>query len=72
MVTTNLALEFKDDGILVTAIHPGWVKTEMGGPNALIGTDESASCIINVMAKLEGEEGNSKFFHAVRGHIIGW
>ena len=72
MVTSNFALEFKSDGIIATAVHPGWVKTEMGGPNALISTEESAVGIMNTLAKLEGEEGTGKFYHAIRGDFIGW
>lgn len=71
MVTTNLALELKEYGILATAVHPGWVKTEMGGPGALISTEESVTSIMNVLSKLQGEEGTGKFYHA-KGYIIGW
>lgn len=39
MAMKNLSLELKDEGILVMAMHPGWVLTEMGGPNALIDTE---------------------------------
>ena len=72
MVTSNFALEFKKDGVIATAVHPGWVRTDMGGPNALIGTEESAVGIMNILAKLEGEEGTGKFYHAIRGDTIGW
>ena len=34
MLTRALAAEFRTKGIVVAAISPGWVKTEMGGPNA--------------------------------------
>ncbi|WAR07668.1 CSGA-like protein [Mya arenaria] len=70
MITTNLALELKEDGILATAVHPGWVKTEMGGPNALIDTGESITKMMSVLAKLQGEEGTGKFYHGVRGDLI--
>ena len=71
MVTANLALELKSDGILATAVHPGWVKTDMGGANALISTEESVTKMFDVLAKLKGEEGTGKFYHW-KGHIIGW
>lgn len=31
MLTRCQAEDFKGHNILVTAIHPGWVRTEMGG-----------------------------------------
>ena len=39
MVMTNLSLELRSEGILVMSMHPGWVKTDMGGPNGLIDTE---------------------------------
>lgn len=47
-----LALELKADGIVVCPIHPGWVKTDMGGQHAEISATESASGIVELVRKL--------------------
>lgn len=38
----NLATDLKGDGIAVGIYHPGWVRTDMGGAGASIGTEEAA------------------------------
>jgi NAD(P)-dependent dehydrogenase (short-subunit alcohol dehydrogenase family) len=39
----SLAIEFKDQSVGVLIFHPGWVKTDMGGPNGLINAEESVT-----------------------------
>ena len=39
----SVATDLKDRGIVVGLVHPGWVQTDMGGPNAEISVEESAS-----------------------------
>ncbi len=39
--TIHLAIELKDTKIKVNSGHPGWVKTELGGPNAPIEVKDS-------------------------------
>jgi len=34
MALTNLSIDLKPRGITVLALHPGWVRTGMGGPDA--------------------------------------
>jgi NAD(P)-dependent dehydrogenase (short-subunit alcohol dehydrogenase family) len=59
-VMHGLALAWKADGIIVTLIHPGWVKTDMGGKNAALEPHESIEGMRKVIAKL-GPADSGKF-----------
>ncbi len=52
MLTRALAAEFRTKGIVVAAISPGWVKTEMGGPNAPLTPQESARSLVQTITGL--------------------
>jgi len=42
----SLSIDLKSDGIGILIFHPGWVKTDMGGPHALIDAETSVSGMI--------------------------
>lgn len=56
MLTRALAAEFRSKGIVVAAISPGWVKTEMGGPNAPLTPQESARSLVQTITGLTMEQ----------------
>jgi NAD(P)-dependent dehydrogenase (short-subunit alcohol dehydrogenase family) len=49
------APELKRHGVAVGVVHPGWVKTDMGGPGASITPQESAAGIAKVIDALSLE-----------------
>ena len=42
------SIDLKPDGIAVGLVHPGWVRTDMGGPRAHLSPEESAAGCIEV------------------------
>ena len=52
MLTRALAAEFRPKGIVVAAISPGWVKTDMGGSNAPLTPQESARALVRTITGL--------------------
>jgi NAD(P)-dependent dehydrogenase (short-subunit alcohol dehydrogenase family) len=49
-MTLSLALDLAPRGITVGLVHPGWMNTDMGGPNAETPVDESAAGIRRIVA----------------------
>lgn len=69
-VVKSLSNDLLPQGIISVALHPGWVLTEMGGPNALIDTHKSALGLIKVIAELD--ESKSGGFYDYLGKVIPW
>ena len=69
-VIKSLSIDFKEDNFIVVALHPGWVQTDMGGPNALIDTKTSVKGLIEVIDNLTPK--NSGKFYNYDGSPIPW
>jgi len=69
-ITQVLAIDWKDEPITVAVMHPGWVKTDMGGPHAELTPEESAEGIRNVIAGLT--KADSGKFYKWNGEIHPW
>ena len=70
MVMKGLSVDLKRRGIAVVMFHPGWVKTDMGGPNAKVDTVDSVAGMRRVIAGI-GAEDNGRFFNH-DGSILPW
>jgi NAD(P)-dependent dehydrogenase (short-subunit alcohol dehydrogenase family) len=60
--TVHLADELKGTAIKVNSAHPGWVKTELGGPNAPMELSDSAKTSVR-LATLGSDGPTGGFFH---------
>ena len=67
--TIHLALELKDTNIKVNSGHPGWVKTELGGPNAPMEVKDSYKTSLR-LATLDKNGPTGGLFH--EDDIIPW
>ena len=69
-VMKSLAGDLKSEGITVVVLHPGWVRTDMGGPDASIEAPESVTGMRAVIAGLK--ESDSGRFLNYDGTKIPW
>jgi NAD(P)-dependent dehydrogenase (short-subunit alcohol dehydrogenase family) len=67
--TIHLAYELRDTKIKVNSAHPGWVKTEMGGPQAQMEVEDGAKTSI-ALATLDDDGPTGGYFHL--GKTIPW
>ncbi|MEO7477911.1 MAG: SDR family oxidoreductase [Lysobacteraceae bacterium] len=70
MATVLLARALKDDGVRVVALHPGWVKTDMGGTGATLAIPESVTWLLMTIYGLKPSD--SGCFIDYRGQPLPW
>ena len=61
-VMVSVSEELKSENITVVSFHPGWVRTDMGGPNADLSAIDSAKSLIKSFESLKFQD-TGKFFN---------
>jgi NAD(P)-dependent dehydrogenase (short-subunit alcohol dehydrogenase family) len=70
MVTKCLSIDLKGRGIIVAALNPGWVSTDMGGKEAPMGARDSVAGLLGVIDGLG--EADCGGFYSYDGTPIPW
>lgn len=60
-VMRSLAIDLAPEGITVAVLHPGWVRTDMGGPGAALDVTTSARSLAEVILGLTPTQSGGFF-----------
>ena len=69
-INKTLSAELAAEGFTCVVLHPGWVRTDMGGASATYSPQESVAGLITVIEKL-GPTDNGRFYN-FKGTPIPW
>jgi len=70
MAMRSAAIDLAPRGITCVVIHPGWVRTEMGGPKAPLSPQESVEAMRRLIENF-GPKDSGKFY-SYKGHEYPW
>ena len=70
MAMRATSLEFGPQGLTTFVLHPGWVKTDMGGPNAALEPSQSVGGMRQVIAGAGPQYGGK--FYDYAGNPLSW
>ena len=70
MVAKLAHVEHAPLGVRVLSLHPGWVRTDMGGPNADVAVSDSIAGLRRVIADTGAFPGGC--FYDYRGQSLAW
>ena len=69
-LSRGLWSEVKGRGLTVLTLHPGWVRTDMGGPSAPVGVEESTRGLVDVIERERGKRHHA--FLDFTGEELAW
>ena len=70
ILSRRLAEKLRPRNIVVVSLDPGWVRTDMGGPEAPTSVDESVSAMVSTINRIGA--GDTGSFLARDGKAIPW
>ncbi len=68
--TRSFAARHKDKGLTVLSLHPGWVRTDMGGPGAAIDVATSVKGLADVVERAQADRRDGFFDYS--GKELPW
>lgn len=68
--TKSLSVDLKNDGIVSVALHPGWIKTDLGGPKAPLEVEPSCDTMIETILKIDKSHNGG--FLQFDGKVLPW
>lgn len=66
----SLSIDLSSQKIIAVVLHPGWVKTDMGGPGALITAEQSVAGMRKIIDNLTLQDSGK--FYAFDGQVVPW
>jgi len=70
MISKSAAIDLKTRGISVVILHPGWVRTDMGGAYGEINTQQSAQALHSILDQVTLADSGT--FYDIDGSTIAW
>ncbi|MCS6900569.1 MAG: SDR family oxidoreductase [Myxococcales bacterium] len=70
MAARSMANDLRSEGFVVVTMNPGWVKTDMGGPDAPETVENSVRLMMERIEQLRPEQSGT--FLDYRGHTWDW
>jgi NAD(P)-dependent dehydrogenase (short-subunit alcohol dehydrogenase family) len=71
MVVRKFANELLKDGFTVLSLHPGWVSTRMGGPQAPLTPKESVTNLLKTL-EVNSKPASTGKFYQYDGEQVPW